>query len=117
MDELIKTHENDDNKAEFYTAIRDLITQAYKEKTGQDLTLTDEQIQTIVDTHRLRGELGKLTQAELTAKTRKLTKTITDPAIRMFLLEGGFCGQMGEDLKMRYYKNISSAGKKLFTLK
>ncbi|HMY80904.1 MAG TPA: hypothetical protein PK048_03605, partial [Candidatus Absconditabacterales bacterium] len=71
----------------------DAVAQMYADKTGKQLELTDTQIQAIIDAHLLPGQLGSLTQAELSAKTRKLAEAIPDVNLRRFLLEAGFCGE------------------------
>ncbi|USN56287.1 MAG: hypothetical protein H6766_04400 [Candidatus Peribacteria bacterium] len=100
--------------------IRDRIKTQYETMTGQKLDLTDAQIQTIIGTHLLPGELGKLIPAELKAKVKLLTTTIPDEGVRRFLLEGGFCGKwdipsmiknmhyktkINDDFEYNYFKN------------
>ena len=69
------------------------VAQIYSDKTGKPLELSDTQIQAIIDTHLLPWQLGKLTQAELIAKNRKLVEAISDSDVRRFLLEAGFSGK------------------------
>lgn len=75
------------------------VAQMYTDKTWKKIELTDTQIQAIIDTHLLPWQLGKLTQAELLTKNKKLAETIPDADVRRFLLEAGFCGQLWNRLK------------------
>ena len=73
--------------------LRKEISEQYKESTWEDINLTDEQLLSILYAHEKKWKLWELTLWQLKEKVKKLSKTITDPKVRRFLLEAGFCGK------------------------
>ena len=73
--------------------LRKEISEQYKESTWEDINLTDEQLLSILYAHKKNWKLWELTLWQLKEKVKKLSKTITDPKVRRFLLEAGFCGR------------------------
>ncbi len=86
---------NEGNKAEKIQNIREKVQELYKQKTWNELELTDEQVLSLMDAHEKDGKLGELTSTELRIKVKTLAETIKDPEVRRFLLEAGFSGKMG----------------------
>lgn len=73
--------------------LRKEITEQYKQTTWEELNLTYEQLLSILDAHEQDWELWKLKLWELKVKVKILSEAITDPKVKRFLLEAGFCGK------------------------
>ena len=86
---------NKKNKSAKLEELRKEITTQYKQSTWENLNLTDEQLLSILDAHEQDWKLWELTLWQLRQKVKILDETITDPKVRRFLLEAGFCGQGG----------------------
>ena len=74
--------------------LRKEISEQYKESTWKELNLTDEQLLSVLDAHEQDWKLWELTLWQLKQKVKILDETITDPKVRRFLLEAGFCGKI-----------------------
>ena len=74
--------------------IRERITQFYREITKKELELSDEQLLSIIEAHKQKWILWKLSKEELIHKNRILTETIEDQDVRRFLFEAWFCGSL-----------------------
>ena len=84
---------NEQNKPVMLQRLREEINRQYKGSTWQELQLTDEQLLSVLDAHEQDWIIWELTTWQLKQKVETLDKTITDPNIRRFLLESGFCGK------------------------
>ena len=82
---------NEQNKSEKLNELRKEISKQYKQATWEDLQLTDEQLLSILDAHEQDWILWELTTWQLKQKVKILSEAITDPKVRRFLLEAGFC--------------------------
>lgn len=93
MDKIL-SEINEQNKSKKLEELRKNISEQYKEATWEELNLTDEQLLSILDAHEQDWKLWELTLWELRQKVKILDETITDPKVRRFLLEAGFCGKV-----------------------
>ncbi len=91
MDNVLKEI-NEQNKSEKLSELRKTILEQYKQATWEEINLTDEQLLSILDAHEQDWKLWELTLWQLRQKVKVLDETITDPKVRRFLLEAGFCG-------------------------
>ena len=92
MDKLLNEIDQQ-NKSAKLEELRKTITEQYKQSIWEELNLTDEQLLSILDAHEQDWKLWELTLWQLRQKVKILTDTITDPKVRRFLLEAGFCGR------------------------
>ena len=90
MDQILSTI-NETNQSQQLQLLKEEISKQYQEATGKTLNLTNEQLLSVLDAHKQDGKLGELTLWELKTKVKVLDQTITDPEVRRFLLEAGFC--------------------------
>ena len=127
MDAIIKEI-NEENKDKKLTKLWKEISKQYKEIIWKDIELSNKQIQTIIETHKLEWELWKLTRKELKQKVKRLKKEINDEKTIRFLLEAGFCGfsiknlfsklnTSKKDLSIEQRENLSTYEEKLVFLK
>jgi len=101
MDSLVKDI-NANNQAEKLQTLRQEISTQYQQATWKELTLTDEQLLSIIDAHEQDWILGELTLWQLHRKVQILDKVIQDKDVRRFLLEAGFCGKFSTPLVWKY---------------
>ncbi|HLC66234.1 MAG TPA: hypothetical protein VJK52_01195, partial [Candidatus Nanoarchaeia archaeon] len=62
-------------------------------------TLEKNERNSILKAHNLPGVIDQLSPEELSAKTKELSKGITDPVERRLLIEAGICGEPSIDSK------------------
>ena len=107
MDKIL-SEINERNKSQKLEDLRNEICTQYETATKEKIELTDEQLQSILDAHEQDWILWELTTGQLKQKVEILDKTITDPNVRRFLLEAGFCGSYANMLQAAqdfYQKN------------
>ena len=92
MDNLIKDI-NEENKDQKLQELKEFIRGQYKQATWENIELSEEQLRTIIEAHKSDWTLWELTQWELRKKVEIISEATTDPKIRRYLLEAGFCGQ------------------------
>lgn len=90
MDKIL-SEINEQNKSKKLEELRKEITEQYKQATWEELKLGDEQLLSILDAHEQDWILWELTMWQLRKKVKVLNETITDPKVRRFLFEAGFC--------------------------
>ena len=93
------------------TELREEINKEYKKATNtdEDLNLTDEQLLSILDAHEQDWKLWELTLWQLKQKVKILDETITDPKVRRFLLEAGFCGKAESITQVEYSQTATDS--------
>lgn len=90
---------NDWNKSEKLQELREEIQKQYKQSTWNEIQLTDEQLLSIIKSHKEAGVIWNLDPAELRQKNTILSETIEDDGTRRFLLEAWFCAKSNLDLR------------------
>lgn len=93
MDNILESI-NEWNMVNELDNLRKRISEQYHEATWENIELTDEQLLSILDAHEQDWILWELTIWQLRQKVKILSETITDPKIRRFLLEFGFCWRL-----------------------
>ena len=89
--------------------LRNKISEQYNQSTWEELNLTDEQLLSILDAHEQDWILWELTLWQLKQKVKILSETVTDPKIRRFLLEAGFCGKTESITQVEYSQTATNS--------
>lgn len=93
MDNILESI-NEWNMVNELNNLRKRISEQHHKATWENIELTDEQLLSILDAHEQDWVLWELTLWQLKQKVKILSVTVTDPKIRRFLLEAGFCGKV-----------------------
>ena len=97
---------NEQNKSEKLEELKKEISEQYEKSTWEKLKLSDEQVLSILDAHEQDWKLWELSIWQLRVKVKILSESITDPKVRRFLLEAGFCWSRFRDFDTNIENNL-----------